>query len=72
MSKHIFYEVRDDSGSIWGGESALECADFFAHNQAPLTVWVSEWEGEGEELWQLGNAIDVTPLVYGVARKVRL
>lgn len=72
MPSHIFYEVRDDSGSIWGGESALECANFFDNNEAPLTVWVSEWEGEGEDLYQTSKAIDVTPLVYAAARRVRL
>lgn len=72
MPSHIFYEIRDYSGSIWGGESALECADFFAHNEPPMTVWVSEWEGEGEDLWQTSKAVDVTPLVYAAARKVRI
>ena len=68
MPSHIFYEVRDDSGSIWGGEDATSCVQFFAHNEPPLTIWASEWEGEGEDLWQTSKAIDITPLVYATAR----
>ena len=64
MSSHIFYEVRDFSGAIWGGENAKECYEFFTRNEPPLTVWVSEWEGEGEDLYQTSKAIDITPLVH--------
>lgn len=66
MSSHIFYEIRDFSGSIWGGESAKECYDFFSHSEPPVTIWVSEWEGEGENMWQVKEAINITPFFRGV------
>ena len=66
MSSHIFYEIRDFSGSIWGGENAKECYNFFIHSEPPVTVWVSEWEGEGEDLYQTSKAINITPFFHAV------
>lgn len=65
MRSHIFYEVRDGSGAIWGGESANECIEFYRRNDSiNATIWASEWEGgEGVELYQTSKAIDVTTIV---------
>lgn len=64
MRSHIFYEVRDNSGAIWGGESANECIEFYRRNDSiNATIWASEWEGEGEDLYQVAKAIDITTIV---------
>lgn len=68
MPSHIFYEVRDNSGAIWGGESARECYDFFSNSVPFTSIWVSEWEGEGEDMWQTKEAINITPFF----REVRM
>lgn len=64
MPSHIFYEVRDKFGSQWGGESANDCVEFYRKNDSiNATIWASEWEGVGEDLYQVTKAIDVTNLV---------
>lgn len=67
MRNHIFYEVKDGYGSQFGAESAVDALRFW-EKYPHMTMWVSEWAEEGENLWQTTKAIDVTPLVCGVAR----
>lgn len=60
--QHNFYEVKDFSGSVWGGESAREAVDFFRRTlNAKLTV--SVWEGEGEDLYQVIEPVDITSAI---------
>jgi hypothetical protein len=59
MPSHLFYEVRDKEGAIWGGEDPLQAVAFW-RNHPRSTVWVSEWEGEGEDLHQTTKAINIT------------
>lgn len=63
MSGRNFYTVRDSKGeAIYGGESAREAVLFFRRNiSARLSV--SVWEGEGEELYQTVEPIDITPVI---------
>lgn len=75
MAIHTFYEVRDEGGAIWGGESASDCVNFWLHNQPTDTsVWVSQWEGEGEDIWQVKEATDITSLAIAllIVRKGRV
>ena len=60
--QHNFYEVKDSSGSVWGGESAREAVDFFRRT-LNATLTVSVWEGEGEDLYQIVESIDITTIV---------
>jgi hypothetical protein len=62
MPSHIFYEVRDEYGSQWGGESVIDALKFWEKNSG-MSLWASEWEGEGENLWQTTKGIDLTPLL---------
>lgn len=63
MSGRNFYTVRDSKGeAIYGGEFAREAVLFFRRNiSARLSV--SVWEGEGEDLYQTIEPIDITPIV---------
>lgn len=62
MPSHIFYEVKDDYGSQFGSESAIDALRFWEKNPT-MSLWASEWEGEGEDLWQTTKGIDLTPLL---------
>ena len=62
---HRFYEVRDRYGSQWGGEDAWEAMKFWRQD-THRSIWVSEWEGEGEDLWQTTKAIDITPIALSI------
>jgi hypothetical protein len=63
MSGKNFYTVRDSKGeAIYGGESAREAVDFFRRNISARLA-VSVWEGEGEDLYQTVEPIDITPIV---------
>jgi hypothetical protein len=58
-----FYTVRDSKQEpIYGGESPREAVEFFRRNIS-ARIAVSVWEGEGEELYQIVEPIDITPLV---------
>ena len=59
MRTHLFYEVRDKEGAVWGGEDALEAIHFWRKNPK-YSLWMSEWEGEGEDLYQTVKAINIT------------
>lgn len=63
MSGRNFYTVRDSKGeAIYGGESAQEAVLFFRRNiSARLSV--SVWEGEGEDIYQTIEPIDITPAI---------
>ena len=63
MSGRNFYTVRDSKGeAIYGGESARDAVDFFRRNiSARLSV--SVWEGEGEDLYQTVEPVDITTVV---------
>ena len=64
--RHLFYEVRDvDGTSMWGGEDEVEAVRFHKEYRGS-TLWISEWEGEGEELWQTIIPINVTDVVGAV------
>jgi uncharacterized glyoxalase superfamily protein PhnB len=62
MKQHNFYEVKDPSGSVWGGESAREAVDFFRRTLNAQLV-VSVWTGEAEELYQVIEPVDITPII---------
>jgi hypothetical protein len=63
MSGRNFYTVRDSKGeAIYGGESAQEAVQFFRRNVS-ARLSVSVWEGEGEDIYQTIEPIDVTSLV---------
>ena len=59
MATHLFYEVRDKEGAIWGGEDALEAVTFW-RKHPKSSIWMSEWEGQGEDLYQTTKAINIT------------
>jgi hypothetical protein len=62
MPNHIFYEVKNNYGSQFGSESVIEALKFWEQNPG-TSLWVSEWEGEGEDLWQTTKGIDLTALL---------
>jgi hypothetical protein len=62
MPNHIFYEVKNNYGSQFGSESAIEALKFWENNPG-TSLWASEWEGEGEDLWQTSKGIDLTALL---------
>lgn len=62
MPSHIFYEVKDEYGSQFGSESVIDALRFWDKHRR-MSLWVSEWEGEGESLWQTTKGIDLTPLL---------
>lgn len=62
MRNHIFYEVKNEYGSQYGSESPTEAMKFWEKNPT-MSLWASEWEGEGENLWQTAKGIDLTPLL---------
>lgn len=59
MPTHLFYEVKNQEGAIWGGEDAQEAIRFWQKHPRSR-IWVSEWEGEGENLYQTTKAINIT------------
>lgn len=64
MKHNNFYEVKDGSEVVWGGESALEAFEFFRRTRN-ATVWVSVWAETGDELdYRLViEPIDITSIV---------
>jgi hypothetical protein len=58
-----FYTVRTFEGeAIIGTESVEEALHYFREH-APAKILVSVWEGEGEDIYQAIEPINVTSLV---------
>lgn len=62
MPSHIFYEIKDEFGSQFGSESVTEALKFWEKHPT-MSMWASEWEGEGDDLWQTTKGINLTPLL---------
>jgi hypothetical protein len=63
VSKKLFYTVRNYQGeALMGTESENEALDFF-DKQNFARIFVSVWEGEGEDIYQTVEPINVTSLV---------
>lgn len=71
MPSHIFYEVKDKQGSQWGGEDAWGAMMFWRTN-THQSIWASEWEGDGEDLWQTTKAIDITPIALSILHHTKI
>jgi hypothetical protein len=66
MKTHLFFEVKDRDGQgMWGGEDEIDAIRFLKEHPGS-TLWVSEWTGEGEELWQTAKALDITSVIGAV------
>ena len=62
MRTHLFYEVRDFSGSIWGGESAYTAIQWFRKTR-DADLFVSVWNEEEEDYRLLIEPINISPVV---------
>jgi hypothetical protein len=63
MSGTNFYTVRTFEGeAIIGTESVEEALHYFREH-TPAKILVSVWEGEGEDIYQAIEPINVTSLV---------
>jgi hypothetical protein len=63
MSGRNFYTVRNYQGeALVGTESEDEALDFFSR-QNIARIYVSVWEGESEDIYQVVEPINITSLV---------
>lgn len=63
MSGTNFYTIRNLRGeALMGTESEEEALDFFSR-QNTARIYVSVWEGEGEDIYQAVEPINITSLV---------
>ena len=72
MSGRNFYTVRNVRGeALVGTESEEEALDFFSR-QNIARIYVSVWEGEGEDIYQTIEPINITSLVLRAqAREIK-